>query len=292
MTTTRRLVVAPTFGHERAPALFRAPGSSGMKLQDAVTPPLSLFIIAKDEADRLPAVLDAASGLAREIIVVDSGSEDGTPAIAESKGAKVIRSVPFPGYGEQKRIGEEASSQPWLLNLDADEIITPELREEIRALFAHGEPPCDAYHIDIVEVLPDEEAPRSFAYRLSPVRLYKRGRGHFSTALVHDRIIMTPGARVGKLSGVAHHRSIRSLPAQLKKLDAYSTLQAIDFVDRGRRIHVTRLFVEFPVAFLKAYFGRRWFLRGSYGFLLAMNHAIFRHLRIMKIYELQRTKTK
>lgn len=257
-----------------------------------MTPPLSIFIIAKDEADRLPATLKAASGLAREIIVVDSGSADGTPALAEAMGARVIVNVPFPGYGEQKRIGEEACSQPWHLNLDADEVMTPELREEILSLFAQGEPTCDAYHFDIVEVFPQEVAPHFLAYRLSPIRLYKKGSGYYSSALVHDRIIMDPGARVGRLKGIVHHRSIRSLTAQLKKLDAYSALQAIDFIDRGRRLRTWRLVTDFPVAFLKAYFGRRWFLRGSYGFLLAMNHAIFRHLRVTKIYEMQRNPTK
>ena len=84
--------------------------------------PLSIFLIVKDEADRIGATLDAVAGLAAEVVVVDSGSTDGTRAIAEAKGARVVHHD-FAGYGPQKRFAEEQCSHPWLLNLDADEVV-------------------------------------------------------------------------------------------------------------------------------------------------------------------------
>ncbi|MCG3774452.1 MAG: putative glycosyltransferase [Nitrospira sp.] len=250
--------------------------------------PLSVFLITKNEAERLRAALAAILSLGRDIVVVDSGSDDSTVAVAREMGARVIINAPFPGYGSQKRFAEDACSEKWVLNIDADEVVTTELADEIRALFALGEPDADGYLIDIVDVLPGDEVPGPLSYKLSPVRLYRKDRGRYADSLVHDRVAFPAGATLKRLRHCIHHHSIRSLFQQLEKLNAYSTLQAQDFVERGRKLPFGRIFTAFPIAFLKAYFARRLFLRGGYGFLLAMNLAIFRHLRIAKIYELQR----
>src|ERR671928_1972393 len=110
------------------------------------TLPLSVFIIARNEADRLGATIRAVRELTDDLVVVDSGSTDGTQAVAEALGARVIHN-PWPGYGPQKRFAEEQCRHDWLLNLDADEVVPPELAENIRALFAAGEPPLPAYRI-------------------------------------------------------------------------------------------------------------------------------------------------
>jgi len=252
-------------------------------------PPLSVFIIAHNEADRLPATLQAVRDLAREIIVVDSGSTDDTVAVARAYGARVIVNAPFPGYGPQKRVGEAACTQPWLLNLDADEVVSPELAHEIRALFSQGYPPADAYRLAIADVLPGENTPRRWAYCFTPVRLYRASCGQYADALVHDRVALMSQARVGALAAPVLHFSLRSLSHQLVKLDAYSTLQAHDFVSRGRRLPAWRLFTDFPVAFVKALIGRRLFMGGIVGVLMAINYGLFRHMRATKIYDLQRT---
>ena len=85
-------------------------------------PPLSIFIIARDEADRIGRTIAAVRGLSDDIVVIDSGSTDGTQAIATDLGARVIERD-WPGYGPQKRFAEEQCRHPWLLNLDADEVV-------------------------------------------------------------------------------------------------------------------------------------------------------------------------
>lgn len=255
-------------------------------------PSLSIFFITKNEADRLPAALAAIEGLSDDVVVVDSGSEDNTREVAAAAGARVLVNSPFPGYGPQKRFAEDACKNTWLLNLDADEVVTPELATEIRALFATGEPAADGYELAIVDVFPGEQRPAPFAYRLAPVRLYRRDRGRYVTSMVHDRVAFEKGARIARLKGIIHHHSIRSLSEQLTKLNAYSAMQAKDFIERGRRLSRIRVFTEFPMAFLKAWFGRRLILRGAYGFLVAMNYAMFRHMRVMRIYEASRGLTK
>lgn len=252
--------------------------------------PLSIFIIAQNEADRIGDTIHAVRDLSDDIIVIDSGSSDGTQAVAEALGARVIYH-PWPGYGPQKRFGEDQCRHPWMLNLDADEVAPPDLVAEIEALFATGEPPCGAYKIRIAEIFPGEAAPHPWAYALAPVRLYRKDSGRYSASLVHDRVDLEPGATAGRLRGIIHHRSVRSLGNQIEKLNRYSDQQAVDLDIRGVTIPTWRLFFELPAAFLKAYIGRRHVVRGTYGFLTAMNYAISRHLRLAKHYERRRIET-
>ncbi|WP_449410278.1 glycosyltransferase family 2 protein [Methylobacterium komagatae] len=252
--------------------------------------PLSVFIIARNEADRIGATIRAVRDLTDDLIVVDSGSTDGTQALAESLGARVIHNE-WPGYGQQKRFAEEQCRHTWLLNLDADEVVPPTLAAEIQALFAKGEPPHPAWRIGIAEIFPGEAKPHPFAYTLHPVRLYRKDRGRYSPSPVHDRVDLDAGATAGRLRAKIHHFSVRSLGDQLDKLNRYSDQQADDLEARGVVIPTWRVFVELPGNFLKAYLGRRHFARGTYGFLTAMNYAMSRHLRIAKHYERRRLAT-
>jgi glycosyltransferase involved in cell wall biosynthesis len=253
--------------------------------------PLSIFIIARDEADRLGETIRAVRDLTDDLVVVDSGSTDGTQAAAEALGARVIFN-PWPGYGPQKRFAEEQCRHTWLLNLDADEVVPPALNREIRQLLEADEPLRDAYKVGIAEIFPGEDRPHRWAYTLYPVRLYRKDRGRYSSALVHDRVHLAPDATVGRLKGVIHHYSVRSLGAQIDKLNRYSDQQAHDLAVRGQSIATWRVFLEFIGAFIKAYVGRRHFVRGVYGFLTAMNYAISRHLRVAKHYERRRIESR
>ncbi|SFM02008.1 glycosyltransferase family 2 protein [Methylorubrum salsuginis] len=246
--------------------------------------PISVFIIARNEADRIGATIRAVRDLTDDLVVVDSGSTDGTQALAESLGARVIHND-WPGYGPQKRFAEEQCRHPWVLNLDADEVVPPDLAETIRAAFAAGEPTHAAWRLDIAEIFPGETRPHPWAYVLSPVRLYRWDRSRYSPSPVHDRVELGAGVTAGRLKGRIHHFSVRSLGDQLDKLNRYSDQQADDLDARGVTIPSWRVFVELPGNFLKAYFGRRHFVRGVYGFLTAMNYAISRHLRVAKHYE-------
>jgi glycosyltransferase involved in cell wall biosynthesis len=247
-------------------------------------PPLSIFIIARDEADRIARTIEAVRSLSDDIILVDSGSTDGTREIAAALGVRVIFNE-WPGYGQQKRFAEEQCRHDWMLNLDADEVVPPDLAAEIEALFAQGAPPADAYKMRIAEIFPGEGAPHRFAYALAPVRLYRKSKGRYSPSPVHDRVDLAPDARVARLKGTVHHYSVRSLGEQMDKLNGYSDAQADDLDTRGATLSVFRLVAEFPANFLKAYIGRRHALRGVYGFMTAMNYAFYRYLRVAKHWE-------
>jgi glycosyltransferase involved in cell wall biosynthesis len=243
---------------------------------------LSIFIIARNEADRLPRTLEAVRDLSDDIVVVDSGSTDATRELAAAAGARVIENE-WPGYGPQKRFAEEQCRHNWLLNIDADEVVPPDLCEEIRAAVEF--PVADAYELVIAEIFPGERRPHSLGYALAPVRLYRRDRGRYSSSPVHDRVDLAKDARVARLKGVVHHFSVRSIGDQIAKLNAYTDQQVDDLAARGKHVPVWRLFAEFPASFLKAYFGRRHLLRGTYGFITAMNFAFYRWLRVAKDVE-------
>jgi glycosyltransferase involved in cell wall biosynthesis len=251
--------------------------------------PVSVFLITKNESERLGRTLEAISGLANEVIVVDSGSTDGTVALAQQFGARVIENAPFPGYGLQKRFAEEACRNDWVLNIDADEVVSPALRNEISYLFSQGQDLADAYSIRIIDMLPGESAPPPLAYAVSPVRLYRRSKGRYRNSAVHDRVVLEAGARVGRLRAPILHYSITSLGDQMEKLQRYTTLQANEMLASNRVPSRWRVITEFPLCFFKSYIGRRYALRGLYGYLVAINYAYYRTLRLAKAYEIARS---
>ena len=246
--------------------------------------PISIFIIAKNEQSRIRATLEPAVELASEVIVVDSGSTDNTRQICQDLGVKfIVRD--WMGYGPQKRFGEQQCKNNWLLNLDADEVMSPKLVTELRQLFANGEPSKYAWKIPIVEVFPIETKFPNLAYTLSPVRLYNREFGQYSESTVHDRVNLKKDIEIGQLKHKIYHYSTMSLGQEIKKYNRYTDLQITEMEERGRILAPWRIVTEFPLAFLKAYFLRLYFLRGRFGYLLAINYAIFRHLRVAKHFE-------
>jgi glycosyltransferase involved in cell wall biosynthesis len=252
-------------------------------------PDLSIFIIARNEADRIGRTLAAVRGLSDDIVVIDSGSTDGTQDIAAAAGARVIHND-WPGYGPQKRFAEEQCRHLWLLNIDADEVVPPDLALEMRRALEQGKSDVDGFELRIAEIFPGEAAPHPLAYALAPVRLYRKDRGRYADSIVHDRVEFPPGSRFRRLRGTIHHFSVRSIGDQLQKLNRYTDDQARDLADKGGHVPTWRLFVEFPAAFVKAYVFRRHALRGVYGFMTSMNFAFYRWLRVAKDVERRRVE--
>ncbi|MXN66268.1 glycosyltransferase [Stappia sp. GBMRC 2046] len=249
--------------------------------------PVSAFIIARDEADRIGRAIDSVIGLFDEVIVVDSGSSDGTPAVAEAHGARVIYND-WQGYGPQKRFAEDQCRNRWLFNLDADEAVTPVLAKEIHALFETGRiADADCWQVSIDDVYAHETGPAPWAYGYIQIRLYDREKGRFSESPVHDTVRPVAGARLGRLRQVMEHRSLRSIGFQVDKMNRYSAMQVADLAERGRKLPRWRILTEFPISFLKAYFGRRYALYGWWGVIISMNYAYSRFLRVAKGYELE-----
>lgn len=244
--------------------------------------PVSAFIIARNEADRIGRTICSVRDVVDEVVVIDSGSTDDTVAVCEALGARVVFNA-WRGYGPQKRFGERTCRNDWLLNLDADEEADPALAEAIAAAFADGPPDCAAFRLFWKNVHFTDDAPRRFAPRRNFIRLYDRRRASFRDSLVHDTVVVDEGATVRDLPGrgLVLHRSFRSLQHFNDKLMEYAAWQARDMVERGRRPPLWRVLVEPAVGFFRMYVMRRNFLYGRDGVAMSALYAKTRVVRLV-----------
>lgn len=252
--------------------------------------PISAFIIAKNEADRIGWTIRSVIDWVDEVIVIDSGSTDETVRLAEGLGARVIHND-WPGYGPQKVFGERQCRNSWLLNIDADEEISRALAEEILAMFRDGsEPAKKAYRLDIRLMGRFQNRPCRFAPSNAPIRLYHRDFAGFKDSSVHDSVVFKPDAPanlrcVGQCRGIVVHRSFRSYQHAVEKINDYTSMLADDMVSSGRKPSVGKIIVTPFASFLKAYFLRRYILLGLDGFIESMIYASSRTLRLAKARE-------
>ncbi|SDW41738.1 Glycosyltransferase involved in cell wall bisynthesis [Albimonas donghaensis] len=243
--------------------------------------PLSVFLITRNEAARLPRTLAALKGLADQVVVVDSGSTDDTLAIARAAGAETHHRD-WTGYGAQKRHAEDLCRHAWRLNVDADEIVTPALAEEIRALLASDPAPA-AYRAKILNLYPGRDRPRPLANDYDVVRLYHRDAGRYRDHPLFDRVETT--GPVKRLRAPIHHVPFLDWAGLVAKENAYSSFQAEAAKPRPMWKLRARLLVEFPFVFLKGYFARGHVLGGWDGLIFATVIAFARWLRIAKMIE-------
>ncbi|MEO1001026.1 MAG: glycosyltransferase family 2 protein [Pseudomonadota bacterium] len=246
--------------------------------------PLSVFLITRNEAARLPATLAAVKDWAGEIVVIDSGSTDATREIAEAAGARVLERD-WPGYGAQKRRGEEAAAHDWLLNIDADEVVTEALAAEIAALFADGPPAPALYRVPIRNVYPGDSRPRPLVRDYNPVRLYHRDAGRYRDDPLHDRVVPVAGAEERQLRGALWHFPYLDFAALVEKQNRFSSFQAEAAKEKPRALLLLRLVVEGPWTFLRFWLGKGHILGGWKGFAFAGFAAFGRVLRIVKMLE-------
>lgn len=252
--------------------------------------PISLFIIAKNEADRIGTTINSVKDWVDEVVVIDSGSSDDTVSVATFLGARVLYNE-WDGYGPQKRFAEDECNNNWLLNLDADEEATEELAQEIKELFANAEPPLGGYIIKVRDLLPGEKKFAPLAHTNHCLRLYNREKGRFADSTVHDSVIMNEGENVGKLKALIRHRSFRNIAHAIEKMNSYTTAQAENLIAKNGLLFArTRLLIEVPISFFKAYFLRLYILRGTRGIIYSKLYAFGRAMRVAKYLEMKENK--
>lgn len=251
-------------------------------------PTLSVIVITKNEADRIARCLDSVAW-ADQRVVVDSGSTDATVALAQARGAEVVVTPDWPGFGPQKNRALDRATGDWVLSIDADEWVTPALADEIRATI-HGAPDATAAF----------ELPRLSRYLGRPMRhggwwpdpvlrLFRRGAARFSDDRVHERVVVAdPAMRVGRLTRPLEHDSFRTLEDVLDKVDRYSTAGAAMLHARGRRGSVRAAIGHGLWAFVRTWVLRRGFLDGREGFMLAVSNAEGTYYRYLKLAQLAR----
>ncbi len=226
--------------------------------------PLTVAIIARDEADRIGAAIAAVD--AAEVLVLDSGSTDGTPALARSLGARVIE-TDWPGHVAQKNRALDAARQPWVLCLDADERPDAALRAELRRVIAEdpeGRGPLDGYYVLRRNYYLGAPI-RGGSFRPTPhLRLLRRGRGRWGGEDPHDRLSVDGPA--GTLGGFLEHHPYRSLGEHLATIDRY-TARFVQVTDR--RARWPDLLLRPPAHLARALLLQGGWRDGPRGFILA-----------------------
>ena len=255
---------------------------------------LSVFIITKNEEDRIADVIDAVKNIADEILVIDSGSSDKTCEIAIKHGAKVMFNS-WRGYGEQKIFGENQCKNKWILNIDADEEVSAELSEEIKQLFSNGDyKDFYGFKVKIVNKFPLEnrlnKKPKKFAYYYNQLRLYNKDFAGFKNSTVHDSVELKEKnkKKIGQLKEIIYHQSFRSFEHWIDKINSYSSAQAKDAITKGKSVSILKISLISSIAFLKAYFVRRYFIYGFDGFIYSYLFAFSRFAKMIKIHELNK----
>lgn len=252
--------------------------------------PLSLVIITRDAAHELADCL-ASAAFAAETIVVDSGSRDDTAALAARSGARVIEHA-WEGFGPQKNFAVGQATHDWVLCLDADERVSPDLADAIRALFARGAPPdtaraepAAAYSIARRNRFLGRWLAHGEGYPDWNIRLFDRRRARWSADLVHEKVVAD--GKVVRLRGDLLHASAESIDAYIAKQNRYTTVQATAMHARGERASAAQLVLSPVARFLRFYVFRLGFLDGAAGFAHIAIGAFASLLKYAKLRALQ-----
>jgi glycosyltransferase involved in cell wall biosynthesis len=248
---------------------------------------LSVIVITRNEEANIAQCLASVS-FAREIVVVDSGSADRTVDLAQAAGAKVTIAPDWHGFGAQKNRALAQATQPWVLSIDADERVTPALREEILAAIAQADARFAGWDMPRRSSICGRYMAHSGWYPDRVTRLFRRERGRFSDDAVHERVIVD-GA-VGHLRADLLHTTYPDIETMLRKLDRYSSDAARAMHDRGVRGSFAGALARGLWAFVRTYVLRRGFLDGRMGFVVAMSVAETTYYKYLKLWLLARSK--
>jgi glycosyltransferase involved in cell wall biosynthesis len=247
---------------------------------------LTIIIAAKNEARNISDCVKSAS-FADEIIVLDSGSTDGTQQLAESIGAKVI-STDWPGYGPQQSRGIGLAKSDWVLSLDADERITPTLKAEVLEAIHSGR--ADGYRLPRLSSLCGTFI-RHGGWRPDyTLRLVKREKAGFTHHFLHAH--MTVAGTKADLKESLIHYSYRDLDDVLEKLNRYASGNAKDMHSKGIKGSFSKAITHGLWAFIRTYLFRAGFLDGRYGFILAIYNAESTYYKYLKLMALQEAHDK
>jgi len=243
---------------------------------------ISVAVITKNEEQNLRDCLESVRW-ADEVVVVDSGSTDGTLQICQEFKARVYVED-WKGFSRQKNSAVEKTRNEWVLSLDADERVSPELRREIESTLGRN-PLCDGYFIARKNFFQSRWIKHCGWYPDYNLRLFRKERGRFRERAVHERVELQ--GKVGYLKNPLEHKTYRSVGDFLARMDRYSTLAAREMLNEGRQYHLFDAFFRPPFTFLQMYFIRAGFLEGYLGFLLSVLYSFYTFAKYSKLKEFQ-----
>jgi len=232
-------------------------------------PTLSVAMIVKNEAHHLAQCLDTITAWVDEIVILDSGSTDATQQIAEQYGAKFYQNTDWPGFGKQRQLAQQYVTSDYVLWLDADERVTPELRQSIQAAIAQ-DAPNTAYKIPRLSEIFGHKIRHSGWYPDYVIRLYRKDFAHYGDQLVHEKVELPANANIQKLQGDLLHYTYQNIHHYLVKSAGYAKAWADQREKAGKKATLWQGISHAVGCFVKMYVIRLGFLDGKAGLLLAI----------------------
>jgi glycosyltransferase involved in cell wall biosynthesis len=248
--------------------------------------PLSVAIITLNEEKNIGRCLESLKDIADEIVVVDSGSSDKTREICEGFGVRFIIQ-PFLGYIQQKNFALDATTNPHVLSLDADEALSPELKNSIEAAKASGFP-CTGYTMNRLSWFCDSWIRHGSWYPDRKLRLVLKSVARWGGMNPHDKLEIDNSATVKKLDGDLLHYTYYSIVEFIQQGNNFSTISANAMYQKGIRAGYFNLIWNPFIAFLKSYIIRGGFLDGFNGYIIARQSGTHTFLKYAKLLQLQR----
>jgi glycosyltransferase involved in cell wall biosynthesis len=242
---------------------------------------LTVVIVAKNEERNIAECIESVA-FADEVLVLDSRSSDATVRIARSAGAKVVE-TDWPGYGPQIARGFRLATSEWVLSLDADERVSPGLRDEILAAIRSER--YEGYRIPRISEFCGRFIHHGGWRPDHTLRLGRRERSGFTDHFLHAH--MTVDGSVGDLRSDIVHYSYPNMHDVLEKLDRYSTGHARDMHTGGKQGNLFKALTHGAMAFFRTYVLRRGFLDGQHGLMLAIYNAEYTYYKYVKLMFLQ-----
>jgi glycosyltransferase involved in cell wall biosynthesis len=243
---------------------------------------VSVVIITKNEAKNIAGALESVSW-ANDVVVVDSGSTDETVEIARRYTDRVSTRA-WEGYGAQKNYATGLATHDWVLSLDADERVSPELAAEIRKVM-QGRPTMQGYRIPRTTRYLGRWMRSTDWYPDYQLRLYDRRVGLWNARYVHESV--TVDGKVGTLRSELRHYAYDGMPDHLSTINHYTTLAARQMAAEHRRAGWTDLFVHPPLVFLRNYVLRKGFQDGAPGLIVSVMNSYYVFLKFAKLWEHQ-----
>ncbi len=246
---------------------------------------LSVIILTKNEEDNISACLESAKW-ADEIILYDSDSTDNTVKIAKESGASVVVDSKWEGYGKQRIKAQQHATCDWILMLDADEIITPELKVDIQQKIEFNNTSV-IYAIPRLSFCFGRFIHHSGWYPDYVYRLYSKEKTQYNDSMVHEKLLVPDSMQIENLSSDLLHYTYKNLNHYLVKSAHYAEIWAIDKYSRGRTTNLTTGVLHGIGCFIKMYILRSGFLDGKQGFLLALLSAHSTFAKYANLWTLQ-----
>lgn len=243
---------------------------------------ISLVVITKNEAKNIGRCLDSVP-FAKDKLVLDSGSTDDTLNVAEAHGARVAQEE-WRGFFAQKVRATELARFNWVLSLDADEALSPELVQEIEA-WLKKEPSAPAYAMSRLSFHLGRWIHHGGWFPDWQVRLFDRTKAQWQPGEVHERVT---APRIERLKAPIHHWVFTSLTDQVETNNRYSSLGAQQISKTGGRFRLTALVFKPVFKFLETYIWKRGYQDGMPGFIIAVGAAYSMFLKQAKLWEIEK----